>query len=347
MTRAGERTVSDAGEARLIELIKRAVDRSRCGDIASLGDDAAILPRRRAGIGPEVVSTDLLVEGTHWRPHHLSPSALGRRALVVNLSDLAAMAARPRWFTLGLGMPPAQPLVWFRGLLRGLIQAADEFDCPLVGGDLVRAPVATISITVHGECVTRRACRRDVARPGETLCVTGDLGRARLALDLLESDAPPPRSSVILRRHRRPQPRLREAVALAEDGAVRAMMDLSDGLLGDLDSLCRLSRVGAEVDLETLPLHIAARRLFAAQGEEPALGALTSGEEFELLFTTRMKIDAIRLALRRRGIKTRITPIGRIVKRRGIEWRRGGRAVTVSGASAFAHFSQGKGPGRT
>jgi thiamine-monophosphate kinase len=348
VSRTRERTVADAGEAHLIGEIRRAVERSGLGNVGALGDDAAILPRRRRGGGREVVSTDLLVEGTHWRSHHLSARQLGRRALVVNLSDLAAMGARPLWFTLGLGMPPTQPLAWFGGLLRALIRASEEFRCPLVGGDLVRAPVATISITVSGRSVSAHPCRRDTARVGETICVTGDLGRARLALELLEDSrergSPP---AAIIRRHRRPEPRLAEAEVLAASGAACSMIDLSDGLIADLGWICRLSGVGAVVELDALPIRPSARRLFRERGQDPATSAALSGEEFELLFTTRQDPGAIRRRLRRREIKTPVTAIGRTVREVGIRWRRDGVPVTLPEERLFAHFTQGGGPGRT
>lgn len=342
------RTVSDVGESRLIEEIRRAVERCRLGNPGALGDDAAILPPHRRSRGREIVTTDLLVEGTHWRPHHLTPTQLGHRALAVNLSDIAAMGGQPRWCTLGLAMPPKQPLSWFRGVLRGLIAAAEEFRCPLVGGDLVRSPVPTLAITVGGACGDSPPVRRDTARPGETLCVTGDLGRARLALALLDGEVEAVGgSAAILRRHRRVAPRLREGAALAALGAARAMIDVSDGLLADLGWICRLSGVGAEVDLDHLPVSAPVRRHLAGRGVDPAVWAATSGEEYELLFTTRHRLPDLRAALRSRGVATPVTAIGRTVARRGIRWLRGGRAVSVSPAGLFTHFSQGGGPGLT
>jgi thiamine-monophosphate kinase len=337
------RTVADAGEARLIAMIRRAVERSRLGDVASLGDDAAILPKPR-GRGRQVVTTDVLVEGTHWRESHLTPTALGRRALVVNLSDIAAMAARPLWFTLGLGMPPQQSLDWFRGLLRGLLRAGDQFGCPLVGGDLVRSPVAMISITVCGQAVGKRLCRRDAARVGDGVWVTGDLGRARLALEFLESKRPERDCPAgVLARHRSPTPRLPEAAALAKAGVVHAMMDVSDGLQSDLGWISRLSHVGARVDLDMLPLRSGVRRAIESQGQSAGPFAAASGEEFELLFTSNAEETAIRQALTRAGLRTPVTRIGEIISATtrggGVQFRREGRAVKSPPDSGFAHFS--------
>lgn len=289
-----------------------------------------------------VVSTDVLVEGTHWRGGHLTPAQLGRRALVANLSDLAAMAATPRWFMLGLAMPPSQPVAWFQGFLRGLMRAADEFDCPLIGGDLVRAPVVSISITICGQCHTARPARRDAAHPGDTVCLTGDIGRARLALDVLDDRSRPQRGGArIIAKHRHPVPRLSEASALARGGAVRAMIDISDGLISDIGWICRLSGVGAEIDLAALPVAPVVRRCLADRGEDCMTWAASSGEEFELLLTTRRRPEDLRALLRDEGIRTPITPIGRITSGRRVRWTRAGHPVAPPRNGLFRHFSQG------
>jgi thiamine-monophosphate kinase len=342
MSLHGRRTIAEIGEQWLVERIQRVVRRSAVGDVAAIGDDAAILPTPRGKGHPTVVSTDVLVEGTHWRTNHLTPAQLARRALVANLSDLAAMAAEPRWFTLGLAMPPTQSVAWFQGLLRGLMKAADEFRCPLIGGDLVRAPVVSIAITVCGQCHTARPARRDAARPGDTVCLTGDIGRARLALEVLDGRCVPQRGQAkIVAKHRRPVPRLAEAAALARGGTVRAMIDLSDGLISDIGWICRLSGVGAEIDLAALPVSPEVNQCLSGRGGDSAAWAASSGEEFELLLTTRRRIESLRALLDAEGIRTPITPIGHITSGRRVKWTRNGKTVTAPRSDLFRHFSQG------
>lgn len=234
--------------------------------VLGIGDDAALLavpPGREL-----VVAADTLVAGVHF-PLDTAPEDIGFKALAVNLSDLAAMGADPAWFTLCLTCPHAEES-WWSGFARGLREAAELGDIALVGGDTTRGPLS-ISIQVMGLVPAGQAIRRDGARVGEDLWVTGRLGEA--GLDLQRWPRPP------FTRLTRPLPRLREGLALR--GIASAMIDISDGLASDLRHLANASGVGFRVEIAALPLPRE-----SLPPEEAWRLALTAGDDYELAFIT-------------------------------------------------------------
>ena len=308
MTRG--RTLSDLGEPGLIDRIARMARRlDQSGVVLGIGDDAAILRSRKSE--DWVTSTDAAVEDVHFRWSEQSAFNIGRRALVANLSDLAAMGARPRGFTLALAAPPELELARFDGLLRGLLREAALHRCPLVGGNLARARQTSLAINVLG-CVPRgRALRRDGLRVGDHLFVTGVLGAAGLARVRVE------RRGGLIRQL--PAPRLAAGQALLGLKGRGACIDLSDGLLADLGHLLARSGLGAALDTERLPLPRGFGRDCHELSLEPLSLALAGGEDYELLFSLRAG-TAARLPpeelSRRFGV--RVTPIGRVTGGTGI-----------------------------
>lgn len=267
------------------ELIRRHFLRPAAPYPASValgvGDDCALL-----GLTPGwqlAVSTDMLVEGRHFFPD-VAPEALGHKALAVNLSDLAAMGARPLGFTLALSLPEADD-AWLAAFARGLFALADAHACPLVGGDTTRGPL-NICITVLGELLPHEALRRDAARPGDDLYLSGRTGEARLALELMRGTDwalrhTGPDALVALReRLERPTPRLELGRALA--GVAGAALDVSDGLAGDLAHILAASGVGADLDSAALPV---APGLLGLPPEHRLDCLLNGGDDYELLFT--------------------------------------------------------------
>ncbi len=226
-----------------------------------IGDDAAVLANEP---GAHVVTTDAMVEGTHW-DHRLSPEDVGWKLVAVNVSDIAAMGARPRWCTLALTLPRPLDRGWVAAFAKGVRAACASWEVELVGGDSTRGAVRVASMTMGG--VATKPVLRTGARVGDEIWVTGTLGRSAEAM---LADAP---SAEALAWLRRPEPRLELAVALAEEGHVHAMMDLSDGLRADLARLCALSQVGVAVDAGALP------------GDRPLAWRTSYGEDWELLFT--------------------------------------------------------------
>ena len=248
--------------------------------VLGIGDDCALL---QPSPGHQLaISTDMLVEGRHFFAD-VDPEALGHKALAVNLSDLAAMGARPLGFTLALALPAADE-AWLASFARGLFALADVHACPLVGGDTTRGPL-NICITVLGEVRPGQALRRDGARAGDDLYASGQPGEARLALEWLQGTAwarravGPDLPAPLRERLERPTPRLALGQALA--GVAHAALDLSDGLTGDLGHILAASGLGATVVCDALPVTPALAALPAAQRR---LCQLAGGDDYELLF---------------------------------------------------------------
>ena len=309
-----------------------------------IGDDCALLtpaPGQQLAI-----STDMLVEGRHFFAD-VDPAALGHKALAVNLSDLAAMGAQPLAFTLALALPPARAGddAWMSALARGLFALADEHRCALVGGDTTAGPL-NICITVIGQVPTGQALRRDGARAGDDIWVSGTLGDARLALLALQGQLalPPDRLAALRQRLERPTPRL--ALGTALRGVATSAIDLSDGLAGDLRHILNASGVGAVLDANALRTAGATAATATGPAHAPSNDAaqdlqhtLTGGDDYELLFTA---APAQREAVRTAGgaSATAVTRIGRIEAAQGA-WlmdAQGGRQA-LSDFRSFDHFA--------
>ncbi|WP_303291758.1 thiamine-phosphate kinase [Marinobacter sp. SS5-14b] len=268
------------------------------------GDDCAI---QRVPSGRDLVfSVDTLVEGVHF-PLDYPPEYLGWRALAVATSDLAAMGAEPVCFTLALTLPAADP-EWLAGLAAGLAKASAEFGIALAGGDTTRGPL-TITLQVHGTVVEGQALRRSGAQPGDMVCVTGPLGDAGAALDFLGAPKPTAAQQAVLLRYHYPQPRLLIGQKLA--GKASAAIDISDGLLADLQHILDASGVGAELDAATVPLSPALSQLKA---DHALAFALSAGDDYELCVT----IAPDMLAGLDPSVRNQLTVIGRIHRERGL-----------------------------
>ncbi len=298
--------------ARLARFCPTASPRLQLG----IGDDAAVVtlfPRRQL-----LVTTDLLVEAVDFDRRVWSLAALGEKALAVNLSDVAAMGGRPTMFFVGLSLPTQATVRQVDALYRGLGRAARQYGVALGGGDLSAAPVWSIAITLLGEIERGAVLTRSGANAGDWLCVTGTLGDSGAGFELLNAATGHRTSRSVRRflidRHQRPTPRLACGEVLAGRRLASAAIDLSDGLASDLRRVCEASGVGAEIDLRALPLSTALKVYATSVGRDPVAYALTSGEDFELLFA----VPPARLGrvLRRSTRDLPITPIGRVLPRR-------------------------------
>jgi thiamine-monophosphate kinase len=299
--------LGDLGEFGLIDRIERAVLRlaKPRSVVIGIGDDAAVL-RPRAG-EDVVVSTDALVESVHFRFENQSCRNIGRRALVANLSDLAAMGARPIGFTLALAAPAELPLRRVDELLAGLLLEAAEHACPLVGGNVSAARETSLTITVIGAVARGRALTRSGARVGDRLCVTGRLGAAALAL------AKAARTGAKIRQL--PTPRLHAGAALARIAAVTACIDLSDGLLADAGQLLASHGLAAAIDPAAVPRPARFAAACARLGLDPDRLLLEGGEDYELLFAVRGASPSASALQRRLGVE--VSEIGRVVDAHG------------------------------
>ncbi len=285
------------------------------------GDDCAI---QRVPEGRDLVfSVDTLVEGVHF-PANYSPFCLGWRALAVATSDLAAMGATPVCFTLALTLPEAQP-EWLADFAHGLAKASDAFGISLAGGDTTRGPLA-VSIQVHGTVTQGSAIRRSGARPGDLICVSGPLGAAGAALDFLGATDPGVDQQAILARYHFPEPRLVLGQQLV--GRASAAIDISDGLLADLEHILEQSGVGAELDAKNIPMLPELRRI---KGAAALSLALTAGDDYELCVT----IAPDRYAALAPEAQVGLIIIGRIQQESGL--RVTGAEMTESPAG-FDHF---------
>ncbi len=311
------------------DLIARIRQRAATRDdvVVGIGDDAAILsvpPGKRL-----VVAMDTLNAGVHF-PAETTPADIGWKSLAVNLSDLAAMAATPTWCTLSLSLP--QPdATWLDGFLDGFLELAARHGVALVGGDTTRGPLS-VCVTAHGLVDPRGALLRSAARVDDDLWVTGTLGDAAAALRQWQSQRPV--DPVLRARLDRPIPRIAAGLALA--GIAHACIDISDGLLADLGHVCRVSRVGAELDVDALPASDALIAEFdpATRRELQVAG----GDDYELCFTAP---KTARLAVRDAmdACDVSVTRIGRITGDAGnILLRDAAGAAWPPPRAGYVHF---------
>jgi thiamine-monophosphate kinase len=297
-----------------------------------IGDDAALWQPSRSC--RSAISTDMLVEGVDFTRESMSLEDAGWRAMASNLSDLAAMGARPALATVALGLPETTTRAEILELYGGLAACAARFKLTIAGGDLSRASALTIAITVVGEVRASNAKTRTGGRPGDVLAVTGPLGAARAGLELTRTSAAigDVLAGEALRAFRRPQPRIAEGRYLAASSNVRAMMDISDGLATDVARLAAASGCGAALD--TIPVAGPASAFAQARGEDPQRFALAGGEDFELLAAIRPRAFshlAVRYAKR---FQREMSRVGTLCAKPGVVWR--GEPVERLGWDHFA-----------
>ncbi len=289
------RRLSELGEHGWIATVMRRLGRPRGPVRVGPGDDAAAL---RVGGATLLVTTDSLVDGVHFRRGWLAPRALGERAFRVNASDLAAMGGRPLAAVMALEVPPATPVRTLDGIVTGFVADARRHGADLVGGNVTRGARLAVTVTLLGRA-GRRIVRRAGARPGDVVCVTGTLGAAGTAV----RDRRAGRTT--------PLPRVPDRLAAGAllSAIASAMIDVSDGLVQDLEHVCRASRVAMRIDATRVPVAAACRRRF---GKRAPIVAATAGEDYELAFTVaRRRLPALVRRLRRIGC--RVTPIGAVV----------------------------------
>ena len=303
------------------ELIQRYFNRrgAASGVVTGVGDDGAVL---RPDKGRELICViDTLVERVHF-PGEIDAADLGYRAVAINLSDIAAMGGRPRWMTLALTLTDADQR-WVAAFADGLYEAADEHSVSLVGGDLTRGDDKVVTVQITGDVAAGKAIHRSGANDGDTIFVSGTLGDAAAGLEQLSTG---PTDNFLAQRFLRPSARVELGRSLVD--VASAAIDISDGLFGDLNKLLSASGVGAEIDLESLPVSAA---LDAAYDKDVQRRfALSGGDDYELCFTA--PADAVV-----EGGKLRVTPIGKVVTGHEIVCRADGQIVEYAD-SGYRHF---------
>jgi thiamine-monophosphate kinase len=300
------------------ELIRRyfARDAQASDVIVGIGDDGAVL-ELAPGI-QQVQVIDTMVEGVHF-PSDMAAADVGYRVVAVNLSDIAAMGAKPRWMTLALTLAD-QDESWVDQFAAGLFDAAREYDVELVGGDTTSGKVIVATVHMTGVVEEGAALLRSGANVGDTVFVTGTVGDAAAGLALLRDGE---REDYLQRRFLRPRARVAKGRELI--GQASAAIDLSDGLVGDLRKLLDASGVGADIDIENIPTSETLRQRFTA--EEALEFALTGGDDYELLFTGPADIDI-----------DDATPIGMVTAGTDLRCRLNGELVEVNDAG-YRHFA--------
>jgi thiamine-monophosphate kinase len=315
------------------DLIKRYFDRNypdRPQFTLGIGDDCALV---NPSPGMQLaISSDMLVSGRHFFPD-ADPTMLGHKCLAVNLSDLAAMGAKPLAFTLAFSLPEANP-DWLQAFSKGLFALADLHDCRLIGGDTTKGPL-NICITIFGELPPAAALRRDAAQIGDDIWISGTLGDARLALAAYWDEhtlTPADHQQAALRMH---QPTPRIALGIALRGVANAAIDISDGLLGDLKHILTRSKLGASLQIDRLP----AGPILAQQDKHKRREfTLAGGDDYELCFTAaahqRHAVIAAGLAT-----DTPLTRVGRIEADLGVRLYDDDHQLLDVNLSTFDHFT--------
>jgi thiamine-monophosphate kinase len=341
LTSRADRAARLPAERALIDHIRRRLPSAPASLLVGPGDDAAVLVPERGAL--QVVTTDSVVEGIHFDRRFAQLSDVGYRALAVNVSDLAAMGARPEFALLSLILPEWFTLDDVDALIDGVLEMAAGSSVSIAGGNIARSPGPLIvDVTVTGSVRPRRILRRSGGKPGDDLDLTGSIGAAAAGLDWLRTTSPSlPAAAedpmgVCARRHLRPEPRVRIGMLLGRNRAASACMDLSDGLADAVRQLSEASGTGAVVDASAIPIEPAAAAWFASRGVDPIRASLAGGDDYELLFAVPRKTRG-RLRQVARGARgVPFTRIGELTAEPGVRMSRDGMVEELP--SGFSHF---------
>ncbi|HVM32679.1 MAG TPA: thiamine-phosphate kinase [bacterium] len=335
-----KKTMESVGEFGFIEKIRAALKAPNPSVVLGIGDDAAIL---KPTPGHELVfTTDMLVEGRHFDLKTISPWQLGAKTLAVNVSDCAAMGAKPTAAVVSLGVPPSFEVASLEAFYDGLKGWGAQFGVSVVGGDTVGADQLVVNLALIGEVETGKALKRSGAKAGDAIFVTGTLGDSAGGLRALLKPSAKGREteSLLIKRHLAPVPRFVTGRFLSTHQAASAAIDLSDGLSSELHHLAESSGVGMEIHEEALPLSDALLHFCSERGLDPLELALNGGEDYELLFT--VPLAKISQVVQKLPGQTgdRVKAIGRVVpKAKGVTLiTRAGKVVPLP-AKGFDHFA--------
>jgi len=303
--------LSELGEFGLINLIRTASARYENPGrtpwreiLLGIGDDAAAW---QSGNRIQLVTTDTLVQSVHFDLSAITWEELGWKALAVNLSDVAAMGGIPNYSLLSLALPAQLKVKDVSEFINSFMHMASEFGVAIVGGNVATAPNTVITVTIIGYSKGKTMLQRSTASPGEQIAVTGYIGSSAAGLEMLKGKTIPDRKArnILRQAHFKPMPRVEEGQILIEQG-VRTAIDISDGLVADLDHICESSKVNAKINMEQVPVHPVVTAHFPNSQEL----ALSGGEDYELLFTA----DRATIARAKRALSCPVTVIGDITE---------------------------------
>lgn len=307
--------VSEMGEFELIEHLARIIPQKGPGVVKALGDDCAVLQMP----GELTLWTmDSTIEGIHYLPHLATPAEIGRKALLSNLSDLAAMGGTPRYAIISLSLPAETSVEWVERLYSGIAELARKTGVSIVGGNTSRSPQGVrLEISVLGTVREVEILRRDGAMPDDIVMVTGSLGDGYCGLEsALHPEIPVDTQTreILLARYRNPVLYLEEARIIAASGLASSMIDISDGLSSDLLHICNASKVGVEVDSRKLPISDEVTRFSKGSGAEAWNYALAGGDDYGLLLTAPERTCEELIKKISSSTGTMLTAIGRILE---------------------------------
>jgi thiamine-monophosphate kinase len=306
------------GEFGFIEHVRGGCLQRPGSVVVGIGDDAAVFKADAGRL--TLLTTDMLVEGVHFLRRATGGEDLGHKALAVNLSDIAAMGGTPREAFVSIAVPADCDLAYLEALYAGMRALAAEHRVNILGGDTTASRRdLVINVALTGSVAEGELMRRDGARPGDRIAVSGCLGDSRAGLHLIQRRLPGDTATgrYLLRAHRRPRPHLAEGRLLARSGAVTAAMDISDGLSSDLGHIIAQSGVGARIRAGRLPLSEALRSFCREQGADPVQYALTGGEDYVLLCTLSPDRTAALTAEYQAAFAPPLTVIGEITDTAG------------------------------
>lgn len=304
------------GEFGLIDLIRKRFPAKDKNLLLGIGDDAAVIE-----ITPErllIFTTDALREGVHFDLKYYSCRQVGWKAMAANLSDVAAMGGIPTFGLVSLGLPEKIKVEQVLQIYRGMTDLAKRFGCTLCGGDLFLSSDIVITLTLLGEVEPEFLVKRSGARPGDLICVTNDLGQSQAGLEVLKAGK---RSSPNwVKKHLQPVPRVKEARKLVQSLNLSSMIDVSDGLASDLYHIAEESKVGALIFGDKIPITRSLSKMASLLGRSPLDLALSSGEEYELLFTIKKNQEKRLRLFKTKTSNLKLTVIGEIKdKREGVK----------------------------
>lgn len=321
-------------ENQIIQRIQELVVKPEDG-ILGIGDDCAAIPSEKLQ-GRMLLTTDSLIEGTHFLRHLISPEDLAYKSLAVNLSDIAAMGGRPGFVLLSLALPKELAADWIDDFLRGFAESARHFGVGVIGGNTARSGEIGIHVTATGTVEESRLKLRSGARSGDILCVTKTLGDSAVGFTVLHKNLKGERYSAVIERHCRPFPHIEEGRFLSGEASVHAMMDLSDGLLSDLPKIASAAARGVRIDLEDLPISPDVSELAGELAIDSCDSALVGGEDYALLAAVEETEFADLSARYKRRFGLPLIRIGSVTSG-GIVFFKQGREYFPEGKS-FQHF---------
>jgi thiamine-monophosphate kinase len=305
--------VKDIGEFGLIKRISKIITSTDSNVVVPIGDDAAVVKPRINLL--QVLTTDILVENIHFRTDTHTPFEIGYKAIVANVSDVAAMAGLPRFALISLGLDPSTHVDFVEDFYRGTLKAANDYGLTLIGGDTTKSSEFIVNVVMIGEVESDMVRQRSGAQVGDQLVVTGDLGASAAGLYLLLHPKAQQKITYfeeLKRAHLVPTARVVEARIAAKDGA-HAMEDISDGLASEIRHICELSKVGAKIRADYIPLVPGVKEVAQLMNKDPQSLALYGGEDFELVFTIpKLNFEKAKKEIKRKT-RTKITVVGEIV----------------------------------